>query len=126
MKKKILIGSLLVLTLLLLMPSIPAIHQRTIEDRTYDDFESKVMEEMETFGDDIKFPNLHSLFIMICEFRLNRGQLIMFASSGYIGPFLPLIYLRGLWLTETAMLFAISVYLITSILGWNWPNSWFP
>jgi hypothetical protein len=34
MKKKILIGSLLVLTLLLLMPSIPAIQQKTIMDKS--------------------------------------------------------------------------------------------
>ena len=38
MKKKILIGSLLVLTLLLLMPSIPAVQQKTIEDKAYSDF----------------------------------------------------------------------------------------
>ena len=44
MKKKILIGSLLVLTLLLLMPSIPAIQQKTIEDKAYSDL-------VEKFGD---------------------------------------------------------------------------
>jgi len=41
MKKKILIGSLLVLTLLLLMPSIPAIQQKTIEDKAYSDLVEK-------------------------------------------------------------------------------------
>jgi len=42
MNKKILIGSLLVLTLLLLMPSIPAIQQKTIEDKMYRDLVEKI------------------------------------------------------------------------------------
>ena len=41
MKKKIIIGSMLVLTLLLLMPSIPAIQQKTIEDKAYSDLVEK-------------------------------------------------------------------------------------
>ena len=46
MKKKILIGSLLVLTLLLLMPSIPAIQQKIIEDEAYND----IVERLEDFN----------------------------------------------------------------------------
>ena len=38
MRKKIIIGCVLVVTLLLLMPSIPAIQKKTIEVRTYSDF----------------------------------------------------------------------------------------
>ena len=38
MRKKIIIGCMLVVTLLLLMPSIPAIQKKTIEVRTYSDF----------------------------------------------------------------------------------------
>jgi len=44
MKKKILIGSIIAVTLLLLMPSIPAIQLDTIKDKAYNDlveFESK-------------------------------------------------------------------------------------
>ena len=37
MRKKIIIGCMLVVTLLLLMPSIPAIQQKTIEDRIHSD-----------------------------------------------------------------------------------------
>ena len=46
MKKKILIGSLLVLTLLLLMPSIPAIQQKTIEEG----FKQDIQEKLETIN----------------------------------------------------------------------------
>ena len=38
MRKKIIIGCMLVLTLLLLMPSIPAIQKKTVEERPYSDF----------------------------------------------------------------------------------------
>jgi hypothetical protein len=41
MRKKILIESLLVLTILLLMPSIPAIQQKTIEDGIKQDLKKK-------------------------------------------------------------------------------------
>jgi len=44
MNKKILIGSILAVALLLLMPSIPAIQQKTIEDKAYSDL-------VEKFGD---------------------------------------------------------------------------
>ena len=45
MRKKILIGSMLVLTLLLFMPSIPAIQQKIIEDKVIDDFVKKPDDE---------------------------------------------------------------------------------
>jgi hypothetical protein len=38
MKKRILLGSVLVVTLLLLMPCIPAMEQKTIEYSSYSDF----------------------------------------------------------------------------------------
>ena len=47
MKKKILIGSIIAVALLLLMPSIPAIQQKTIEDKAYSDFvEAKDFDEL--------------------------------------------------------------------------------
>ena len=44
MKKKILIGSMLVLTLLLLTPSIPAIQQKAIEEGFKQDIQEKLDE----------------------------------------------------------------------------------
>ena len=44
MKKKILIGSLLVLTLLFLMPSIPAVQQKTIEGGIKQEIQEKLDE----------------------------------------------------------------------------------
>ena len=50
--KKILFGSMLVLTLILLMPSIPAIQMKTIEDSLVSDFSNHldlIDENMETY-----------------------------------------------------------------------------
>jgi len=46
MGKKILIGSMLVLTLLLLMPSIPAIQQKSIGDGVNDDLPDLIVENI--------------------------------------------------------------------------------
>jgi len=73
MKKKILIGSLLVLTLLLLMPSIPAIQQKTIEDKGYSDY----VEEIKTLDDDIKLPNLYAFIVSILCWRYNNIDKIL-------------------------------------------------
>ena len=72
MKRKIIIvGSIFVLALILLLPSIPAIQQKTIEDMAYSDFK----EEIKTLDDDVKLPNLYNLvmfFYNLMDNRLNR------------------------------------------------------
>ena len=45
MDKKIIIGSMLVLTLLLLMPSIPAIQLNTIKDKVYSDYSGELNQQ---------------------------------------------------------------------------------
>ena len=75
MKKKILIGSLLVLTLLLLMPSIPAIQQNTIEEKAYSDFVEKLddidFEDIEIL-DDMRHPVLYALVVFILCSRMDN------------------------------------------------------
>ena len=105
MRKKILIGSMLVLTLLLLMPSIPAIQQKSVEDSVYDDFESKVMKGIGILGDDIKFPKLRELyrnFIFLRGFRAAWLILIGMDLDIYGGVVHPLIFFRGVLLGFTS------------------------
>ena len=107
MKKKILIGSMLVLTLLLLMPSIPAIQQKTIEDKAYSDFVEELkdvdLEDIEVLDDDVKFPLLLQFVESIFYFRGIRAEIMLIISIemdfwgnpvGLILPFLLLIILH--------------------------------
>ncbi len=70
MKKKILIGSLLVLTLLLLMPSIPAIQQKSVEEGIKQDIQEKLdtitLDDLKYIDvlDDIRHPILYYIFVL--------------------------------------------------------------
>ena len=75
-RKSILFGSIFVLALMFLMPSIPAIQQKTIEDKAYSDFVEELkeleLEEIKTFNDDIKLPILYAIVIALLNFRKNQ------------------------------------------------------
>ena len=89
MKKKILIGSLLVLTLLLLMPSIPAIQQKTVEGGFKQDLQEKLgainiddLKDIEVL-DGIRHPILLRfvliyLYIQVLKFDINTIWLVIF------------------------------------------------
>jgi len=126
MKKKILIGSMLVLTLLLLMPSIPAIQQKTIEDREYSDLGERL--------DDFNFKELFIkksrgfipiiltfLIGTIYWFRALRGLLIFGVGGGlsYEGEIKPFFYWRGLWLMVTAVIWISGWQFFYDYMGWN-------
>jgi len=134
MRNKIIIGSMLVLTLLLLMPSIPAIQQNTIEDGIKQD----VQEKLETINIDnievlegIIHPLLYKFILFIINFRLERAFALRDISS-YITSGVPvhgfprliitrpLIYLRGFWLFITALMLNDIILQITNTLGWDW------
>ena len=129
MKKKILIGSMLVLTLLLLMPSIPAIQQKTIEDKAYNDLEEKLdimdIKELINKEDRLKHPLLY-LSVFLVAFRGIRGALLIFSSSnfpawyGTLEIYYPLIFLRGLWLCGTTFLWQEFWVGVAKERGWNW------
>ena len=126
MKKKILIGSLLVLTLLLLMPSIPAIQTKTIEDRAYDDFDLNDVKEIEPKGERLKHPLLY-LSVFLVAFRGIRGFFLMFSSSKNMFSWeepmeiiYPFIFLRGVWLCGTTFLWQEFWVSVANNMGWNW------
>jgi len=122
MGKKIIIGSMLVLTLLLLMPSIPAIQQRTIEDKAYSDFVEK-LEDVEIFDDVMKFSILFVFVIMLALHRNYRAFRIWdFAQpGGYPNPVEhPLLAFYGSWLFLSMVVWIEFWMNISDKLGWNW------
>ena len=130
MKIKILIGNMLVLTMLLLMPSIPAIQQETVEEKAYndfleqlDDFDFKDKNEIKIFEDG--FWDEHPIlgFLMyIAALRLEWGFKLVDFSLDLGGPTIihPLIFLRGCWVIGTAMGLAALIYVFIYIVGWSW------
>ena len=134
MKKKILIGSMLVLTLLLLMPSIPAIQQKNVED-ILDTKESELITklrdlEIKKIKDLINkkpldySPKFFTLLISaIFMFRAIRGILLYSSSiTGYWNEEIihPILYARGIWLYVTAIICILGWQYFYTILGWNW------
>jgi len=110
MRKRILIGSMLVLTLLFLMPSIPAIQQRTVED-------------IEVL-DDIKHPILYEFVYLIYahrEMRLNRVlNIAVDAGFGYFEVRHPLLLLWAYWLGITSAIWFSFWKGISDNIEWGW------
>ncbi len=138
MRKKILIGSIFVLTLLLLMPSIPAIQQKTIEGRIHSNLVEQLdfrnINEMERL-DQIKHQYLYALVVAILLFRDFRINILNEISYDVIEwrPIFPIIeinnkvlFARFLMLLFTTALFASICEEISNKYGWNWviPLDW--
>jgi len=131
MRKKILIGSTLVLTLLLLMPSIPAIQQKTIEEGIKQD----IQEKLETINvndlkdikvlDWIRHPILYIIVMLQLKFRFLRLQILEFLEIMcfyYLGfDYLGFIFLeRWLMLFVTSSIIADFWGTLSDNLGWGW------
>ncbi len=132
MKKKILIGSMLVLTLLLLMPSIPAIQQKTIEDKAYSDFVEKFedvdLEYIKVLEGE-KYPILYMMVITLLTFRLAQiynnfiiGMILLY--SGFYFALIPIL-IREYWLDINLVVFATFWQNLSDTFGWNWDLSIF-
>ena len=137
MRKKILIGSILVLTLLLLMPSIPAIQQKIVEEEVKQDLQEKLdsinLREIidEYLSGGIKHPLLYSLVIvMLLTQCLRLGFWFAMAMSccrvelWVIDPvyenffYAFMFMLVGLSL-RTTLWIGFWNY-VSDIMGWNW------
>ena len=130
MNKKLLLGSILVLTLLLLMPSIPAIQQKTIEDKVYSDLveqlDFKDIKELVDSGklDDIK----HLwLYLFVTNRLLFKGKLFTFAAKRGVGTYKWTIWIkRPVWFVISLVIYidfgarALFWYYISETFRWNW------
>jgi hypothetical protein len=114
-KKKLILGIVLVVTILLLMPSISAIQKEKI---------------VESFEGKIKFPILNGIICFLLILRLVRACALLSISSngtddGGRGPpdieiLHPILYFRGMWLAMKLNLLAISSQILSDALGLNW------
>jgi hypothetical protein len=119
MKKKLIFGSMLVLTLLLLMPTIPAIQQNVVKNEKIDESE-----------DQIKFPILNGIVCFLLISRYIRASILRSISSngtddGSRGPpdieiLHPILYFRAMWLAMKLNLLMISSIILSDELGLNW------
>jgi len=125
MNKKIFIGSILVLTLLLLMPSISAIHINAIENEIKQK-NGGLIAENPSFDAEF-FPERLFCFVVAIAFsRFVRAGIWMLNSiefndsSGQFNVTHPLAYYRGVWLYLTFELWVTVWYIIFEKLGWDW------
>jgi len=131
MKKKIFIGSMLVLTLLLLMPSIPAIQQKSIEEgikqeiqERLDEINLDVLNDIEVL-DRIKHPILYILIISIMSYRWEFGielRDISIETDHWGGVYIlhPLLFLWWFWIYWTVYLWSKFCNNVSDTLGWGW------
>ena len=126
--KKILIGSIFVLILLLLMPSISAIQQKIIKDKICNDliekFDFKDIKEIIGFPD-VKHPLLFTLIVIIFNLRAMPASILLFLayfSNDHQDRSMkrPFIAIRGWWVMFTAWLWASIWVTISEKLGWDW------
>ena len=136
MNKKILISSMLVVTLLLLMPSIPAIQQNTIENRKYSDlFERleikglKEIKKMDLIRHPLIYehPLLYAIVIFLAGFRWSRCLILAEISFDIISwnppdyeVYHPILFLRSIWLLNTFGIWCSFWDNVSDIFGWNW------
>ena len=134
MRKKLLLGSILVLTLLLLMPSIPALQHNIVRDDIKDrilselpeDLDFREIKELVNSGmlDRIKHPLLYLL--VICSFisrQIRYGLLLSLSVEIIVFDIIiknPILYKRLEILTYISFYWAWFWYYISQKYGWNW------
>ncbi|UCD14251.1 MAG: hypothetical protein JSW60_02225 [Thermoplasmatales archaeon] len=136
MNKKILIGSMLVVILLLLMPSIPAIQLKTIEDKL-DTRKSELLTKLRDLDIEkirellnekqIKFTPLILTFLIciVAESRLTRGGILIEIAWDYSGEMPickhPIIGIRAFMLLYSCYLWELFWCSIYYSMGWDCP-----
>ena len=131
MNKKILMGSMLVLTLLLLMPSMQAIQTITIEDKAYNDLVEQ-LDFKDVKGikglEQIKHPLLYNLVKVFLDCRWTR-VVILWVISCYVNPdvwwpdidvYHPVLFLRSIMLLITTASLGYFWNNLSNIFEWDW------
>ncbi len=130
MGKRILIGSIIAVVLLLLMPSIPAIQQKTIEDKAYSDL-GKRFEDIKVL-DRVKHPILYALVMILFFHRLGRGSMLLeISTENWNFPYnydivYPVLFCWFLWIFLTLEIYSRFLNNISDTFGWGWNVSPFP
>ena len=131
MGKRILIGSMLVLSLLLLMPSIPAIQQKTIEDKAFSDFVEELknvdLEDIKVL-DDIRHPELYALVVFLLSFSWDIGckltDIAVTRTEDHNGfkwdIHYPILLLYTVWFFFKIDMRMLFWNILSNKLGWGW------
>ena len=128
MRKKILIGSIIAVLLLLLMPSIPAIQQKSVEEGIKQEIQEKLdiidfkdIKGIKILDDDVKHLFLFFIVVFIFAFRWDISYFLYVISTDFYGNILnPVIYERAVRLRDRALLIYDCWQKVSDILGWNW------
>jgi len=140
MNKKILIGSIIAVALLLLMPSIPAIQQKTVEDGVRQDLQEKLdeinLDDLKDIIDldTIKHPILYYLVMLFTYIQALRfifffwGGFVWFTSPDPDYPYpivenpvlLLIFYIRSIPILATIVYWTEFWNYVSELLGWDW------
>ena len=124
MNKNILIGSIFVLTLLLVMPSIPAVQMNYINNRIIEEY--KEINFIDLIRTDLpsKYPILFLIVLSLFYFRVLRGMVLWEVATEWRGYYFDVvnswIFFRCIILLGTASIRYNSWRLISKIFGWDW------
>ena len=134
MNKKILVGSIFVLTLLLLMPSIPAVQQKSIGEG----IKQEIQEKLDTINlndlkeskklDWVRHPLLCVIILylsFIVSLRIGRGIKLRDSSYGYAPDghriiVRPFRFFRGKWIISRGVRWFNFWENLSDTLHWNW------
>jgi len=115
--KKLLLGSIIAVTILILIPSTSAIQL----DTSQLDFEENAQ-----LNDDIKFPKLYDLISFWLNIRFFRFIVLMMISGYYVNSeyevevLYPILFLRALWIIYTTVYLSEFIQILSDRFGWNW------
>jgi hypothetical protein len=119
---------MVVATILLVMPSIPALQNTMLDTRTYN--ETYICAEnavpLESDASYYAHPLLYAMVILLAKFRWERCLLLAQISFNVtewpfdIDVYHPLLFLRCIWLLNTFGIWCIFWIQISDTLGWNW------
>ena len=123
-RKSILFGIFFVLALILIMPSIPSIEQKTIEDKAYGDFVEKLkdfnlkdIDELELIKHPILYIFVKFIYIMNC---IRSVRIVDLAKPPGILIEYPLLYLYGYLLAFRGAIWFGFWFYIQNKFDWKW------
>ncbi len=135
MNKKIVVSSVFIIILFFLLPSIPAIQFKTVEESVYNDFINdiknidlknlKIVENLDEFPN---HPVLYYIVMIIYYFRIISAYYLYNNSIGFedYGE-IPQLYIKHplLFIIAIVLLFRADMWdsfwkTIANKMGWNW------
>ena len=133
-RKKIIITSIFVFFLILMMPSIPAVQQRTLGDKASTDVIEKIKDiectnnknfgDIELLNDDVKLPMLYLIIYMIYKHRVTRLDRIftLAVEYGFMGfkVLFPVLFVYALWLGLTSQIWFTFWNFFSDEFKLNW------